>query len=196
MMGCAWVQPMMYFVLLNVPMFRGSYMIMKVTHHIEPGKMTTQITGVRMAKTSTRCVQSFMAGGAGSGSLGEDAIEQFENANAAISNDCPYSFVSPLGGDGEDFSAELGQLAKNFSAKGCNNITSNMTVLEALSRIAACEWGTTGSSEDDIGNYSIAQVLYNRRGLDKGYKVSIFHPKQFADVSSSPKFNDSVRDER
>lgn len=196
MMGCAWVQPMMYFVLLNVPMFRGSYMIMKVTHHIEPGKMTTQITGVRMAKTSTRFVQSFMAGGAGSGSLGEDAIEQFENANAAISNDCPYSFVSPLGGDGEDFSAELGQLAKNFSAKGCNNITSNMTVLEALSRIVACEWGTTGSSEDDIGNYSIAQVLYNRRGLDKGYKVSIFHPKQFADVSSSPKFNDSVRDER
>ena len=33
MMGCAWVQPMMYFVLLNVPMFRGTYQIIKVSYY-------------------------------------------------------------------------------------------------------------------------------------------------------------------
>ena len=51
MMGCAWIQPLMYFVLNNVPMFRGSYLIQKVTHNIVPGYMTTKFTGVRMANT-------------------------------------------------------------------------------------------------------------------------------------------------
>jgi hypothetical protein len=49
MMGCAWVQPLRYFVLLNVPMVRGTYLIMKVRHSLKPGDMTTTFTGCRMA---------------------------------------------------------------------------------------------------------------------------------------------------
>ncbi len=50
MMGCAQVQPLMYFQLLNIPMWRGTYMIYKVTHSLSPGKMTTKFTGVKMSR--------------------------------------------------------------------------------------------------------------------------------------------------
>ena len=50
MMGCAQVQPLMYFQLLNIPMWRGTYMIYKVTHSLSPGTMTTKFTGVKMSR--------------------------------------------------------------------------------------------------------------------------------------------------
>lgn len=52
MMGCPWVQPLMYFCLLNVPMFRGSYLVQKVSHKITPGKMMTTVVGTRMSQKS------------------------------------------------------------------------------------------------------------------------------------------------
>lgn len=48
MMGCANIMPMMYFQLNNIPMFKGAYMITKVSHNITPGNMTTTFTGVRV----------------------------------------------------------------------------------------------------------------------------------------------------
>ena len=50
MMGCAKVQPLMYFQLLNIPMWRGTYMIYKVSHTMQPGNMTTKFTGVKMSR--------------------------------------------------------------------------------------------------------------------------------------------------
>lgn len=50
MMGCANIMPMMYFQLNNVPMFRGTYMIKKVEHHIQNNTMTTTFTGTRMSR--------------------------------------------------------------------------------------------------------------------------------------------------
>ena len=50
MMGDAQIQPLMYFQLMNVPMFRGTYMIIKVEHRITPGNMTTIFTGMKMSK--------------------------------------------------------------------------------------------------------------------------------------------------
>ena len=50
MMGCAQVQPLMYFQLLNIPMWRGTYMIYKVTHSMSPGTMTTKFIGVKMSR--------------------------------------------------------------------------------------------------------------------------------------------------
>ena len=100
MLGCAWIQPMMYFVLQNVPMFRGSYMICKVTHQIEPGNMTTTFTGVRMAKTATRAVKKYVYGT--TLNSGAEASEQdlFANSNANIGNDCNYAYYSPTGEGG------------------------------------------------------------------------------------------------
>ena len=105
MMGCAWVQPMMYFVLQNVPMFRGSYMIVKVNHQIQPGFMTTTFKGVRMAATATRAVSAPIFGGTlDSGELstirGGDYINNDASnvgyALAEIKNDCKYEYNDPI----------------------------------------------------------------------------------------------------
>ena len=99
MMGCAWVQPLMYFVLLNVPMFRGSYMIMKVKHSIKPGDMTTRFTGCRMANVSNKIIEDmftdedFLADGSE-----YSAYENDKSLKADITNDCPYK-IYPLFGD-------------------------------------------------------------------------------------------------
>ena len=50
MMGNVQICPLMYFQLLNVPMWRGTYMIYKVTHSMRPGDMTTRFTGMKMSK--------------------------------------------------------------------------------------------------------------------------------------------------
>lgn len=52
MMGNAQICPFMYFQLLNVPMWRGTYMIYKVSHTMTPGDMTTTFTGMKMSKYS------------------------------------------------------------------------------------------------------------------------------------------------
>lgn len=56
MMGCAQIQPMMYFNLENVPMWNGSYMIYKINHSITPNNMTTNFTGMRMSKTRPKLI--------------------------------------------------------------------------------------------------------------------------------------------
>lgn len=50
MLGCAQIQPLMYFQLFNIPLFRGTYIVTKVTHNIKPGYMTTNITGTKLCK--------------------------------------------------------------------------------------------------------------------------------------------------
>ena len=50
MLGDAQIQPLMYFQLMNIPMFRGTYMIIKVEHSITKGMMITRFTGVKMSR--------------------------------------------------------------------------------------------------------------------------------------------------
>lgn len=101
MLGCAWIQPLMYFVLTNVPMFRGTYLIEKVTHHLEPGNMVTKFTGVRMAKTSNTIVRtSSIRDGSNisqEGSFSSNA-ERRRAELASVSNDCAYK-IYPLSED-------------------------------------------------------------------------------------------------
>jgi hypothetical protein len=59
MMGSAMIQPMMYFQLNNIPMFRGAYLIYKVTHSIKPHSMTTTIKGNRVKKAKTPLVDKY-----------------------------------------------------------------------------------------------------------------------------------------
>lgn len=96
MMGCAWVQPLMYFVLTNVPLFRGSYLIMKVTHHITPGNMTTQFMGTRMANIANTFVKDIFTDEQLNGN--SDGISA-QNRLAYIDNDCPYKVYSIFGDD-------------------------------------------------------------------------------------------------
>lgn len=97
MMGCAWVQPMMYFVLQNVPMFRGSYLICKVSHQITPGDMITTFVGVRMSKHATRAVKEFIYGSINFSNGGLTDAESFAARNANVGNDCEWAFYDPNG---------------------------------------------------------------------------------------------------
>ena len=56
MLGAPMIQPMMYFQLNNIPMFRGAYLIYKVNHSIKPHSMTTSFKGNRTKKTKTPLV--------------------------------------------------------------------------------------------------------------------------------------------
>jgi hypothetical protein len=47
LLGNVMVQPMMYFVLRNMPLFAGSYLITQVEHVVTPSNFTTKITGTR-----------------------------------------------------------------------------------------------------------------------------------------------------
>ena len=57
MMGNAMIQPMMYFQLDNIPMFRGAYLVTGVKHHIVPNNMSTVFTGVRIRKVATPLIE-------------------------------------------------------------------------------------------------------------------------------------------
>jgi hypothetical protein len=101
MMGCAWVQPLMYFVLLNVPMFRGTYLIMKVRHSLKPGDMTTTFTGCRMANISNKLIEDLFTDDE---MLGNNEYNNGDISNreekADIDNDCPYKIYPLWGSNG------------------------------------------------------------------------------------------------
>jgi len=56
MLGCAQIQPFMYFQIDNIPMFRGAYTIINTHHHIIPNSMTTSFKGVRIRRVGTKLV--------------------------------------------------------------------------------------------------------------------------------------------
>lgn len=56
MLGCAQMQPFMYFQLNNIPMFDGAYTIINTTHSIKPNHMTTTFKGVRIRSVKTKLV--------------------------------------------------------------------------------------------------------------------------------------------
>ena len=61
MMGCALIQPLMYFNLENVPFFNGAYLITSVNHSISPNHMTTNFQGVRQSKFITKPTEEIFA---------------------------------------------------------------------------------------------------------------------------------------
>lgn len=50
MMGNAQIQPLMYFQLSNIPMWRGMYMIFNVSHTMTAGNMITRFKGMKMTR--------------------------------------------------------------------------------------------------------------------------------------------------
>lgn len=108
MMGNMWIQPTMYFVLTNVPSFRGSYIIQKVSHQIAPGTMTTTFMGTRMANSSQPHVYNWFIGKAPMGN-GNGLRMPDVGTIASPDNDCDYKFFMP-GGSG---SSGIGGLSVN-----------------------------------------------------------------------------------
>ena len=179
MMGCAWVQPLMYFVLLNIPMFRGSYLIEKVKHSITPGNMVTTFTGVRMANTLTPFVKSpfYLKGDTLDGTYAEQYYK--EARCASIDNNCKYAcypigLTASNGGFEESILVEPKGFQKHGAAENDNFKTRYDTLLEALTCTVIAECGTS----DQLAIELVATVLFNRV-KNKG-DFHIFVPKQIA----------------
>tara|TARA_R110000851_G_scaffold333537_1_gene515530 strand:+ start:23631 stop:28688 length:5058 start_codon:yes stop_codon:yes gene_type:complete len=56
MLGCAQIQPFMYFQLDNIPMFNGAYNIINTRHNIKANHMTTTFKGVRVRAVKTKMI--------------------------------------------------------------------------------------------------------------------------------------------
>lgn len=56
MLGCAQIQPFMFFQVNNVPVFDGAYTIINTRHRITANHMTTTFKGVRIRRIKTKMV--------------------------------------------------------------------------------------------------------------------------------------------
>lgn len=163
MMGCAWVQPLMYFVLLNVPMFRGSYLIQSVTHSISQGSMITKFTGTRMARTASRLTREAVH----VARSGDPDLKQREWKMANITNDCEYR-VYPLFEDkktGRDYTSFL-------TKSNISKASSSESNLDTISRIVVRETGYEHKTSIQL----MGLIFYNyvaKYGEDSGAKKII-----------------------
>lgn len=92
MMGCAWIQPLMYFQLMNIPLFRGAYIIHKVTHSMTPNNMITTFVGTKVSSRGMKALD----GGDVVSLGGSETITVTQKDVATVSNDCTYPYRSPV----------------------------------------------------------------------------------------------------
>ena len=93
MLGCPWIQPLMYFQLLNVPLFRGAYIIQKVEHSLQNGQMFTTFSGMRVSSKVSRQMARFSLEQISQ--MRETVEELTKYEYASFDNDCPYIFYNP-----------------------------------------------------------------------------------------------------
>ena len=176
MMGCAWVQPLMYFVLLNIPMFRGSYIIQSVTHSIRPGNMTTKFVGVRMANVASRITKDY------ANTIPHNNQIQATAAKARladVNNDCPYQVFSVQQAHGRDLSPLLEQNVENLDAykNGSVSVPRGMTWGECAARMCIQE---AGDERDDIYYAMQAMIMYTRYTKSRAKNKDIFSSNAYA----------------
>jgi hypothetical protein len=170
MMGCAYIQPLMYFVLLNVPFFRGSYLISKVKHRMSPGNMVTEVTGVRMSKYSNKIVEDMFTDEMDEQPEGGASSSSERSKLADTSNDCPYS-VFPIGeDDGISMTNDEGENANNLMKLLMNNganrivaagIVGNMAVETGPTKTNAFRFNPQALVPNDSGYVAAGLVMWN-----------------------------------
>lgn len=85
MLGDVMIQPTQYFILENVPMFSGAYLILQVQHNISNNFMKTSFEGVRIRKVPQPFVREFATAVGVKGGSSDSIItgvNDVENTNA------------------------------------------------------------------------------------------------------------------
>lgn len=93
MMGNAQIQPLMYFQLLNIPMWRGAYMIFNVSHTMTPGNMVTKFKGMKMSKNPVPILSKYWSIVKGTDS-DDNNIYGDDNGDIFDENDFNYAEVA------------------------------------------------------------------------------------------------------
>lgn len=131
MMGCAWIQPLMYFQLLNVPLFRGAYIIQKVSHSISQGHMITKFSGMRISRKAMKIVEQAQI--FSQKNMIQTLYDLNETERASLDNNCPYAFFNPYGEDGKNVEKYKIDLNQYFDTKiPVDTIEMNMVTLFGL----------------------------------------------------------------
>lgn len=178
MMGCAWIQPLMYFVLLNIPMFRGSYMIFKVHHSIQPGNMTTTFSGCRMANVSNKIVEDIFTD---SDSLDDSlsySSETLRQKKADIDNNCEYKayplYEENLSGakwktdeQGPKFSSETAWATAMFHAYLSAGASITIAKIIVAQDCLECGWGKKQAERFNMGGI----ICHNGQKTNSGYQA-------------------------
>ena len=170
MLGCPWIQPLMHLCLLNIPMFRGTYLIQKVTHKISVGDMKTTFTGTRVAKNTSPIASDVEISSdnvAETSYLSPD-VDKVENSAAAANNDCKYQIFYPeneYNGKGIDIEELKNTTVEAFESKLNGkwdkwffNNYKTATVWDALVSGLYGEYG----GGTDFDQQLVSTVLYNR----------------------------------
>ena len=170
MMGCAFIQPLMYFVLLNVPFFRGSYLISKVRHSMTPGNMVTYITGVRMSKYSNKMVEDMFTDETDDTPEGRTYEADQRAAKADTCNDCQYK-TFPIGeSEGvtmtKDEDENANKLMKLLMNNGANKIAAagivgNMAIETGPTKTNPYRFNPQAVHPNDAGYVAAGLVMWN-----------------------------------
>lgn len=157
MLGCAWIQPLMYFTLNNVPMFRGSYLIHKVSHSITNGTMKTKFTGTRMNRYCTPFSKQWAETQNNDENGNFDGKQKNKKQIPNTVNSCQYDIYSP-------------NLEASKNANGLDYY--NNTKLQDLGIETHPEWTLRQAitnicigealNEGALGMALVATVIYNR----------------------------------
>ena len=186
MMGCAWIQPLMYFQLNNIPMFSGTYLIQKVTHNLVQGDMTTSFIGTRLSSKSTPFAENGIVSSMNNQTSSPSYGTADSNAKrASIDNDCNYKFFLPIvemdgiGMPQDELKMTLSDYSKKYGQWKITGITSDDTVLDFLSWTLFNE----ASVLDELGKKQTCGVIFNKY-VHAGHNLveSFFNNKQHACV--------------
>lgn len=188
MMGCAWIQPLMYFQLNNIPMFSGTYLIQKVTHNLAQGDMTTSFIGTRLSSKST----PFAENGLVSSLNNQTSLPSYgtvdDNAKrASIDNDCNYKFFLPIvGKDGvgmppHELNMTLSEYSQKYGQWKITGITTYDTTNDTVLDFLSCTLFNEASVLDELGKKQTCGVIFNKY-VHAGYNLveSFFNDKQHA----------------
>jgi len=193
MMGDAMIQPMMYFQLDNIPMFRGAYLITRVRHNIKPNYMSTHFTGTRVNRNQTPLVSV--------SSLFTSMLNGYElppaKQNASISNITNRS-VPPIvvtikengGTNGNITQGNITRTAISFPSGILNNVKDESIEIltEAVAPLKAMltewvSWMKANGFKGNNGNYAYINSAY--RTYENQVAVKIIYGDLAAEPSTS-----------
>jgi hypothetical protein len=188
MMGSAMIQPMMYFQLNNIPMFRGAYLIYKVTHNIKPHNMTTTFKGNRVKKTKTPLIDKatmFMnlVGTTGNGSQitsdrGQSAGYYAPIVQTLIENGVTNAYIDKGKTYGQITTKDIDLKDTGFSISSSNKymITEASVALTKMLKEWSKWMGENGFKKNKNGKYGNIGSTYRdystQAGLAKGQKTA------------------------
>lgn len=156
MLGNPMIQPMMYYQLNNIPMFKGAYLITNITHDIRPNHMTTTFTGQRIKYSTLPLIDKNL--------LTTKLSGINTNNNNIPTTTPPISLTTP--------SINLGFITP---IKTYTSITSQQSFTSGNKHIGVDLAATTGTDLYSISDGEIETIAYDE---DYGLYLIINHDKQ------------------